>query len=207
MNIFMGHYSQVLYAMNNVVDVSLAIVEKNKCPEKIKHYCRESGINISTIGGSDRLRDVYPSKVDFAAVASFGRIVKNEMIKKSQLILNFHPGIARKCRSRHPLPWAIAEGHKLMGFTCMKIESESIDAGPIVGEYRIPIDYNSSYEENHERLLDPLAGFATSIFRRITNKYTIPSYQWSATQSSYFPPMSSEKLKEIVSSDKLSNLK
>ena len=209
MNVCMGHFEVVLEELwNNEIPISIVIVEDKPVNSKVIEFCEKEGIPVYVIKKYKDIKTILSKyrKVEYCFVASFGKILKNDVIEKCKYIINFHPGDIFKCRGRHPLPSAILHNHPEMGITVHLIEDEEVDAGPILYRLLIPIDYNSSYRFNEDRLLESLRCLASLVANDI-KQGKIVTYKWDVKQSIYFRPLEKEILKSIIESENLKDIK
>ena len=142
MNVFMGHFEVVLEELlRNEICIDIAIVEDKPANSKVIEVCKKEGIPIYVIKRYAELEIIFSNyeKIEYCFIASFGKILKKEIIKKCKYILNFHPGDVFRCRGRHPLPSAILHNYPEMGITVHLIEDERIDAGPILYRLLFPL--------------------------------------------------------------------
>jgi len=107
------------------------------------------------------------------------------------------------CRGRHPLPVAILKGHKSMGATVHLINSEKIDAGPVLAKVLFPIDYRKSYRYNENKLIEVMRLMTGLLLEDYLKKGGFSSYAWDSKNSVYYKPLNSQILNTIVNSDNL----
>ena len=199
MNVFIGHYHQVLAAFHNKAEVELVIVERGKeCATSVLEYAESNKIPAIEVINSRDLDDALGSKeVCLAVVASFGIILKNRAIQACRCIVNFHPGDVERVRGRHPLPQTILNGDPDMVISAHLINSDAIDAGPILGRLFLPIDYSDDYASNYQCLLDSLESFSGTILSRVFKGNFQVRSQCPGVET-YFPPLSEHVLSEIT---------
>jgi methionyl-tRNA formyltransferase len=206
MNVFIGHYIEVLTTFSSFRKINFVIVEDNKLNEEISSFCKKNNITIIEVKNSLDISNWIKKekiKIDICLVASFGLILKYDFISCCEILINIHPGNFRDCRGRHPLPFAISKKLENMTITAHLIDSEKIDAGPVIAEFNTPIDYNLSYDINYKRLrllLEPLVCY---IFNQINNCGNLFSKKTDMSASNYNNKLSNEKLIEILSAKKL----
>jgi methionyl-tRNA formyltransferase len=91
----------------------------------------------------------------FADVAiSFGTglIFKSNVIEKyKEGIINIHPGDLNRFRGRHPTGWAIIENEDFITISYHRI-TETIDAGPLIMESKIPLSITSTERQITEKI-------------------------------------------------------
>lgn len=204
-NVFMGQYDIVLEEILNHVKIDLVIVEDKNSNKKVISLCVKNGIPYQIIKGYVEITAClsYSVLIDLCFVASFGIILKNDFITKCNHIVNFHPGDIDVCRGRHPLPAAILNRHKSMGITVHLVDSEKIDAGPVIAKMLIPIEYDESYRSNEERLLEALRVVARYVVEDYAKNGKFASYEWDANISGYYDPLQKEILDKIINSKNL----
>lgn len=84
--------------------------------------------------------EIYNSEWDFFLVASYGKILKKEILNLPiHGCINIHPSLLPKFRGPSPYVSAILADERETGVTIMRME-EKMDAGPILAQARIAID-------------------------------------------------------------------
>lgn len=171
MKIYIGNYIEVLQSFHEICEVDLVVSEKRNVDERIVTYCRNQNIQLMLAESAEDLHSKLKplDSADLCIVASFGLLLKSEFIRKTDLIVNIHPGSLMNSRGRHPLPFAIKKGLPFMSLTAHLIEDEKIDNGPVVAEWNIPIDYSGTYEENDRRLRSILPFITAYILKQYIN--------------------------------------
>jgi len=87
----------------------------------------------------DDLKNIPKSDNNLFVVASYGKIISNEIIElPKHKTLNIHPSLLPQYRGASPLPTAILEDTKMTGVTIMQLDRE-MDHGPIVAQKEISI--------------------------------------------------------------------
>lgn len=101
---------------------------------KIVYYPDNTGELINFV------RDLKEVNPDAGISASFGRIIKNEIITVfgNTGIINLHPSLLPQYRNVAPVPYAIAMGDSETGITLFRIGS-GIDNGEILAQVAEPI--------------------------------------------------------------------
>ena len=209
MNIFMGHFDIVLEELIlQGITIDEVIVENKSSNHKVIQFCQQRKIPFHIINSYEDLVknfSKFEKKVDYCFVASFGKILKMDIIDKCNFIINFHPGDVFTCRGRHPLPSAILHNYAEMGITVHLIKDENIDAGPILYRLLMPIDYNSSYKNNENRLMRALRHITSLVAEDIKNGKII-TLNWDVKKSIYFKPLENEILSEIIKANSLKDI-
>jgi len=204
-NVFMGQYDIVLKEILNDFKIDLVIVEDKSSNRKVINICVKYGIPYRIIQGYVDIMDCLGHRVliDLCFVASFGIILKKDFITRCKHIVNFHPGDVEVCRGKHPLPVAILNRHKLMGIAAHLIDSEKIDAGPVIAKMIIPIEYDKSYRYNEGRLLEALRFVVRYVVEGYVKNGKFASYEWDENSSGYYNPMQTEILNRIINANDL----
>jgi methionyl-tRNA formyltransferase len=207
MNVFIGHYHQVLEAFHQISPVDLILVESvEKAGSVILEYAERHRIPLRVTRTSQDINDALTEcSVRLAVVASFGVILRSPAICACEKIVNFHPGDVEYFRGRHPLPQTILNKWPDMCLTAHFIENESIDSGPLLRRLSLPINYDGSFEENYARLRKQLFSFASEALIQVLsgNYYARP---FSPKINSYYRPLSSEVLSRILSAERLKDI-
>ena len=205
MNIFIGNFIEVLQAYHFKMTVDLVIVEKNKVNSEIKKYVQDNRIQIIEIESVKQIEELaIKHKFNLVIIASFGIILSHLIIQKSDKILNFHPGSLETCRGRHPLPFAIKKKLDFMSITVHEIINTKVDNGPVICELKLPINYNTSYEENEKYLRSFLKNLTVSLLDNILTN-SLPTS--SIIVGGYNQKLSSDELEQIINTKNLSYLK
>lgn len=205
MNVFLGTYWEVLDAARETVGIDLVVVEDKPTAARAAEHARRCGIPVAVLAQGARLSDIFPSSVDLAVVGSFGRILRMPVIGRCKAVLNVHPGIVEVCRGRHTLPVNVLRGDPMMGITFHLIESEEIDAGPIVAQIRLPIDYDADFDANHARLRRALEPMARLVLAEYASRGVFPAWAWTPTPDSYHPPLPPETFRTVLEAGRLAD--
>ncbi len=210
MKLYIGHYIEVLKSFHEKFCLDFVLVESEKCPIEIKDFCSKNRINIVEVKTGieiDNWVKQLKQPIDVCIVASFGIILRTYFISRVPLIINIHPGNLQNCRGRHPLPAAIYQGLSDMTLTAHLIDSEEIDAGPVIAEFNAPIDYSKNYSENYKRLREMLPLVTEFILWQLKEYNAVISQKWDVTKSKYFGRLSKESLNAIINAESINTFK
>ena len=144
-------------------------------------------------------------EVNLCLVAGFSYILPQALIDRCCDVVNFHPGIIQHCRGPQPVAAAILRGHARFGVTAHRIDSEAIDAGPILAQRTLDIDYSRSYGANYTRvkaLMAELAGELLPAYRHTPWPVGEP---WLAEEAAYFPRAELEQITALAKAPTLSD--
>jgi methionyl-tRNA formyltransferase len=205
--LFFGGFDAVLKELNEQIGVDHVFQEEEKPSPSVQHYCDRNDIHLDNIQSlSDIDLTPYDSESLVGVVASFGLIFTRPQINNFLKLYNFHPGCIYKNRGKHPLPNAIAHGQKTMAVTLHQITDEKIDAGELVARIEFPIDYNTSYKKNSDRMLGSLKYLTNYLCDGLANDY-LPSFPLDPDSNSYYPPLEQNLLRKIMHSETLGEWK
>jgi methionyl-tRNA formyltransferase len=203
-NIFMGTFAPCLAVVAERYGVGYVLAEDKPASEKVCGLAVELGIEARKFRTYDELMG-HVSKlgaIETCFIAGFGTILKNDFISKCKTIVNVHLGDVLTCRGRHPLPTAILQKEVFMTATIHRIDSEKIDAGPVLGKIKLPIDYEKNYAYNEAMLVDA----AAELLRSVLDRRDFTGISWDAARSSYCPRLSSDILSRIFKISALKDL-
>lgn len=207
--IYIGHFFEALQAIHKQTDLSLVIGEKGKTSEIIFDYCKKNMLPLALVGNSQELGEVLTAakaKEKILFSAGCGILFPQKIIELCSCIVNFHPGDIFTCRGRHPLPFAILKKLPLMAFTAHLIDSEKIDAGPLLAQMFLPIDYNLSYKMNEQALLDVLPIFIESVIVLLSRDNTSFLHWYGRINSPYNKKLEQSILNRIINSENIGEL-
>jgi len=202
--VFMGHYLEALNELGRRFRVNIAIVEKKPSNKAVVAYCMDKRIPCVTIATYEDILKAteHLGKIDLTIVASFGTILKKSYIRRCRNIVNVHAGDTARYRGRHPLPCAIIDRAKTMGVTIHLIDSEKIDAGPVLAKVIMPIDYSISYAANEKHLRVMIGPLVGSVLERYKAAGAITGF--SEPSGKYYTPLSRGEIRCIIGASKLS---
>ncbi|HIJ93676.1 MAG TPA: hypothetical protein HPP84_09935 [Rhodospirillaceae bacterium] len=203
MNVFLGAYREVLEVAAATVGVDLVIVEDKETSADCVQFSEERGVRLKKLRRGEDLAESFPEKVDLAVIMGFTRLLKEPLIRRCGTVVNFHPGIVEVNRGRHGLLTAALKGHGMMGVTCHLIDSEEIDAGPIIAQVRLPIDYGRDFDANHARLRKTLKPLARLVLEEYRERGTVTALLWTPDADSYHPPLSPDELRRVLEAPSL----
>lgn len=156
--------AQKLYALTN-----LSLVLCDTAPTKeLAVFCRDNSVPLHTVQSNEEIQNIIikenlHSHVCFVAI--FGIILSQSVINSFKTIINFHTGDIFICRGRHPIVATVLKKIPMMCITAHIINSPSIDAGPIIAQQFIPINYDETYGKNESTLLSLIPHFIDSVIR------------------------------------------
>jgi methionyl-tRNA formyltransferase len=206
MNVFVGAFLDVLKEADRLLGIDLVVVENKPSYQQVLEYSLKNKKRLKDCAPVEEIGARLFAGTDLLIVASFGRILQDDIIKNAGLILNFHPGVIQKCRGRHPLPCAILSKHSMMGMTCHIIDSKKIDAGPIVAQLQLPINYSKNYRYNEERLRRTLPDLTRNVLKEYLVLGEVTNTAWLPAPESYFKPLPKKTLEHVFRVQRLKDI-
>ena len=108
------------------------------------------------------LLDLRP---DIFVVASYGKLIPNNLLEIPKYRLNVHPSLLPKYRGAAPIHWPILNGDKETGVSIIDV-AEKLDAGDIYYQEKIAIDPRADAAE----LASELARFSYGILKKVLDQ-------------------------------------
>ena len=97
-------------------------------------------------------------------------------------IVNGHPSLLPRYRGPSPVSWAIRNGDREFGFTFHYMDAE-LDTGNILGQVRVPLDDEHSWEELTPKLAETVGAMLPAVLARVESGD--PGDPQDETQASY----------------------
>lgn len=150
-------------------------------PSPVKVWCQENGVKLDQ---PEKLKTYQlPSNLDFALVASYGKILPLELLSQlPEKFLNIHPSLLPRYRGPAPLQATIINQDKETGVTIMVVD-EAMDHGPIVAVEKVAVD-----QKWFEELRDETAMVGARLFAQILPDWLagrLPPEEQDHDQASY----------------------
>ncbi len=207
MNVFLGTFDGVLAAMSAHMDVGQVRSQQGKLRNaRLERSLREGGTEwdeLSARADFDRWAE-QQGPINLCVVAGFGYILKQDFIDRCATVINVHPGLLQQCRGPQPVAAAIQARHDQFGVSVHRIDSEQIDAGPIIEQRALPIDYTRSYQVNYQRIKQLMADLIQDLFSRHGDGEWPAGSAWQPGENSYLQRLPAEQLAALVRAPNLS---
>lgn len=143
---------------NAAFDVPLVVTQPDKLvgrqrvltPPPVKVVAERYGIPVlQPKNVNHQFPNVQP---DFFVVVAYGQIFSEELLNIPRIAaVNLHASLLPKWRGASPIQHAILTGDTETGVTVQQM-IRHLDAGPILGQRRIPLDRHSTYIDVRDRL-------------------------------------------------------
>jgi methionyl-tRNA formyltransferase len=137
-------------------------------------------------------KKIKKTGVNTFILASYGAILKENIIDIAEYPLNIHPSLLPKYRGASPVARALMNCEKKTGITIF-LMSNDVDTGNIVRRKEIPIKPFEVRTELEERLFNEAVEPAISILRDIENGIEIHSLSQDDSKASYAPKIKKEE--------------
>nr|XP_020839175.1 methionyl-tRNA formyltransferase, mitochondrial isoform X1 [Phascolarctos cinereus] len=112
--------------------------------------------------------DVGSGEFDVGVVASFGRLLSEELILKFPYgILNVHPSYLPRWRGPAPIVHTVLHGDTVTGVTIMQIKPKRFDVGPIIKQETVPVPPQCTAKELETVLSRLGANMLISVLRNL----------------------------------------
>ncbi len=207
MNLFLGSFDGVLAVMANALPAHEVGAQPGRLRNmRLQQQLQQQGTEWFEFSGRAQF-DQFTNRGNsygLCVVAGFSYILPQNFIDRCQHVINFHPGIIEHCRGPQPVAAAIVNGHKDFGVTVHRINSEAIDAGPLLDQRTEPLDYQASYASNYRTVKRLMAAMAEDLFTRYGDGQWPPGRAWTALDSAYFSRLDSSQLVDLAKAPDLS---
>jgi len=139
--------------------------------------------SVNTDSARETLRQLA---ADLLVVCDFGQILSAETLATAQHGgINLHASLLPRYRGAAPINWAIYDGERETGVSIIHM-TPRVDAGPVIGQARTPIEAQEAAPELEVRLADLGAQLVPEIVDAIERGEAAPVTQ-DATQASKAP--------------------
>lgn len=169
--IFIGSSIYTLSALSDYTNINGIFIEECLQNDSLITFCKRKKIKYFYVTSSSDILDILIEKnlnPEIIFVTNSSIILKQSLIDKCNNIFNLHNGDLLTNRGAHPLYHSILNKDNFMFLVCHTIESEKIDAGRIVCEIKIPINYNLDFITN----VDTIHNFSKIIVSHVISCYT-----------------------------------
>ena len=132
---------------------------------KVFDYCQTKDLPVveyATLREPKVGQELLSLRPDIFVVASYGKLIPNNLLEIPKYRLNVHPSLLPKYRGSAPIHWPILNGDTETGVSIIDI-AEKVDAGDIYCQERIAIDPRI----NAEHLASELARFSYGILKKV----------------------------------------
>ena len=122
---------------------------------------------VSDINSEETVSWIKSRNADVIFCFGWSRLIKKEILGCTpQGVLGYHPTLLPNNRGRHPIVWSLVLGLKQTGSTFFFMNEEA-DAGDIVSQVEIVIDYKDDARSLYDKLVFVAKGQMTELVPRL----------------------------------------
>lgn len=162
---------------------------RKPAPPPVKTLAQAHGLDVrqpASISKPPVVDELRAFAADAGVIAAFGQILKQPVLDAFTLgALNVHASLLPRWRGAAPVAAAILAGDTESGATIMQVRLE-LDAGPMLGAIRIPIDEADTTGTLSEKIAHAGADLLLELLPRWAEGSLVPVEQ-DASQATYAP--------------------
>lgn len=207
--IFFGssHLSTIVLnsLVNAGIDIPLVVTKapkrkgrgRNKASTPVAKLAMELSLNSveTDYPNSPELEEeIEKTGVNTFVLASYGAILKKNILNIVDYPLNIHPSLLPKYRGAAPVARALMNGEKKTGISIF-LMSMGVDTGDIIKIKEVPIKPLEVRTELQKRLFREAAAPILSVLTDIEEGREIPTFSQDDSKASYAPKIKKEELK------------
>ncbi len=125
-------------------------------PSPVKALALENGLPVFTpekVGAPEVVQQLADLRPDVVVVVAFGQILPRSFLKCfPDRVVNVHGSLLPRWRGAAPIQRALMEGDAETGVS-LQVMVYELDAGDVIGEYRLPIDDQMDALKLHDLLM------------------------------------------------------
>jgi methionyl-tRNA formyltransferase len=132
---------------------------------EIFDYCQKKELPVieyAKLRDAKVAQDLIALRPDIFVVASYGKLIPNNLLEIPKYRLNVHPSLLPKYRGSAPIHWPILNGDRETGVSILDI-AEKLDSGDIYYQEKIAIDPRTDAAQ----LTSELASFSYGILKKV----------------------------------------
>jgi methionyl-tRNA formyltransferase len=146
-------------AANRTHEIALVVTRPPTDRKKTASPLQQAGEQLAltiwspdTVNSADAQSHLQSLAADLLVVCDYGEILRPETLATTRLGgINLHGSLLPKYRGAAPVQWAILRGETETGVSVIQM-SPGLDAGPILGQLRTPIDPDEDAAQLEARL-------------------------------------------------------
>jgi len=162
--------------------------------KNISQYAEELGIKaVDDFNWEDVKKVISGYSPELLLVASFHRVIPEEIIKLVPFCVNFHPSLLPKYRGPTPIDWVIFNKEKKTGITAHWL-TKGLDEGDILIQNELLIEEGETKNGLFEKLAILAAKTSRQTVRKLKSGNTSATPQ-DASQATYQPRFDANQIK------------
>ncbi len=197
--VYIGNQIDLLRYIHQNFELDFCFIEDAPRNKEALDYCKNNNIKHVICRTS---KDLYEYciqnniKIDLCISCYLGIILKEGFISQCNKIINIHTGDLTSNRGPQPLYHNVINSDPIATITAHTISNCQIDAGNIIDEVRIPINYESDFMK---LVHDSYTSFESAIKNIIQNHYSksLIEREFDINKSKY-RPMVPKEIKDII---------
>ncbi|MCA9245746.1 MAG: methionyl-tRNA formyltransferase [Planctomycetales bacterium] len=144
-----------------------------------------------SINTDEACAELRALEAELFVVCDYGQILKGHVLEIARYGgINLHGSLLPKYRGAAPVAWAIYHGESMTGNTVIQM-TPGLDAGPILGQCRTPIESDDTAATLEERLAEMGAPVVVEVVDALAAGTTAPVMQ-DASQATKAPRLKKE---------------
>ncbi len=204
----MGSPQMAVPCLNALLESGMAVVGVVSQPDRpagrgqemrsppVAQLAKERGLSLlqpeRIKGNDDFLKSLKAWAPDLIVVVAYGRILPSEILTlPPQKCINVHFSLLPQYRGAAPIQWALINGESETGVTTFYLV-ESVDAGPILLQKKIPIEEEDNAEILGNRAAQAGAHLLLETLKGLKECFLEPKLQ-NDRLATYAPPLKKEE--------------
>ncbi|SDF24719.1 methionyl-tRNA formyltransferase [Methanolobus vulcani] len=192
--VFFGNNADVLNHLCTLVDVSAVFTRPDDGSDNLKSIFELThSLNIPLFQPSKKELSNYSpylnqNKLDFIIVCGYKYIIPPTIFNTPKYgTVNIHPSLLPQYRGQHVINWAIINGEQETGIT-LHLMDENLDTGDILLQTKVPILFDDTAKDLHDRLYQKASELLTTFFTRFNDEGSISPKIQDSSQATFFKP-------------------
>jgi len=197
---FIGSYDKVLESLDRHMQVSTVIAPRGRLRNmRLERRLRERGVSWIEVDGREDflVAQAALGSLALAVVAGFSWKIPQSMIDRCSAVINAHPGDLLQCRGPDPIAAGLANNHTELGACLHLIDSEAMDAGPLLARATLPVEPARGFAWHREQVMQLLLGQCESVFSMLAAGAMPVPQPWAIAQSRWYPRLDLEQRKKL----------
>ncbi len=200
-NVFIGSMDRVLMAMADHMPVHVVIASRGRLRNmRLEKQLRGSGTLWLEYTGREGFLEVIANIDDpgICAVAGFSWRLEQPFIDACELLVNIHPGDLLCCRGPQPIEAALYHRHTSLGVCAHIIDSEAMDAGPILHSDSLSVDPSKGYHWHKSQINHLTYKVTNRLMKRLAAGERPLGQHWDVDASHWYERLPREEVKAMV---------
>ena len=197
--VFFGNNIEVLECLSSVSDVVAVYTRPddgtNEKVDSIKIFTESADIPVFQPTKKelyDHADFLQKSGIDLIIVCGYKFIIPKEIFSiPINGTINIHPSLLPRYRGQHVINWAIVNGESETGISLHFME-ETLDTGAIVIQKAVPIHFEDTAKDLHDRLYSEACSLLIKVIRDIEQGRSLEGKVQDSSVATFFKPRKPE---------------